>query len=430
MALRRWLIATALIGAPIAVVLPSIEASAEVTAMTSVAPSPAPLRVDTYVLSTNVAGNAPASPPNDADVRAVRKMIHSQLAPRYDAQVGTKPGPDFLSIGNYPPKSGAYVAIATVCKTAQVYSISINGYALGSQTIDPSSGSLTGTFDALESGDWSNLFGTGLMFSFASFLPVSNDANGIVNPRLLRNLPITLIATPAPAPIAPPPPGQPPPPAPPATRIKECQASAYQMLIIGRTVITSTNNDISRAIVAGSALQFRQPGWGSYYQALGAAGALFYSPASADVSVDFFICPPRDVTVFADEAKQIKLREYKAGKLYQIGGTDAHITGHHVTPAIGVNPYANQRALDLATVDLANQLDCIIYRELAELQVDDFVVKQKAIYGDDDLGATLWCANYFTTLKFFEGKIPKPVTRPAKLEESSPQSPSTPSPPR
>ncbi|MBV8147633.1 MAG: hypothetical protein JO092_00915, partial [Candidatus Eremiobacteraeota bacterium] len=145
---------------------------------------------------------------------------------------------------------------------------------------------------------------------------------------------------------------------------------------------------------------------------------LLYNPASADVSVDFFICPKKDVIGLdpSDPSHKRTFVKYGAGKLYQIGGTDAHITGHHVTRAIGVNPYANQVALDFATVDLANQLDCIIYQELAELQIKDYAKKQRAIYGDNDLGQTAWCINYYRALKAFEGKYPMPVSRPPTFQ--------------
>jgi hypothetical protein len=369
-----------------------------------------PPRVDVYVLPTNVNGNQPCAAPNSSDIAALRSMIATQLLPNYTAAVGVKVGPDYLSPGNYPRGLGAFVIIASVCKALSVYAITINGYALGKSSGDQTSGSLSGTFDALESSDWSNLFGMAPMVPNVAFLPIPNDTNNFINPRLVRNLSITVLATPAPAPIAPSPPGQPPPPLPPSTRLKECQSSDYQMLVVGRALITSTNNDISRVIVAGSALQFRQPTWGGYYQGAGAILGLLYNPASADVSVDFFICPKNNIPFSATDSTA----KYKAGNLYQVGGADAHITGHHVTTAIGVNPYANQTSVDLAAVDLANQLDCIIWRELQELQVKDWKLKQGALYGDNDLGKGLWCDKYFRALKALEGPKPPPVIRPTK----------------
>ena len=229
--------------------------------------------VQLYVVATGVRSSLPCAKPNVRDMvhlsEAVYKMLQMNLPPQFGgvtlrtyqeppATLET-PAPDILQayVGGTP----RFVAIATVCKTLDVTNISVAGYDIEKALIQ--SGSVSGTFDSLESSKsttWANLFGTvppGPVIAVPNiaFLPVGNDPNGVINPRLLRNLPLTVIATPAPlAPTAAPAPGAPAPAAtPPATRIDQCNSSAYHMLVTGRVPITSQ----SRIFLAPLSLEGR-----------------------------------------------------------------------------------------------------------------------------------------------------------------------------
>jgi hypothetical protein len=312
---------------------------------------------DLYVLRSGSTQAQPcevrATADQAADASAITALVRSKLG-SYTIQQGSAPGPDFLQ-PYLNPASGAAAApnviLATYCKSADVYTISILGYAVKNKIV--STGSVSGTFDALETADWSNLFAAAsvtFVVPNVSFLPVANDTTNVVNARLMHNLPVTPIQTPAPAPTATPASGT---PAIPTTRLAQCQASAYRMLISGRTLLTSASNDLSRAAVVGATLKQSAPDpWGTYYTILGTVVGGLYTPNSAEVGADVFICPPD-----------------KPDKLYMIGGLDHHITGHSTTPALGTNPMAAQRAVDLATTDLQNQLFCIIQHEIAEMNL-------------------------------------------------------------
>ncbi len=348
---------------------------------------------------------------------AVYKMLQMNLPPQFGgvtlrtyqeppATLET-PAPDILQayVGGTP----RFVAIATVCKTLDVTNISVAGYDIEKALIQ--SGSVSGTFDSLESSKsttWANLFGTvppGPVIAVPNiaFLPVGNDPNGVINPRLLRNLPLTVIATPAPlAPTAAPAPGAPAPAAtPPATRIDQCNSSAYHMLVTGRVPITSQSTDLSRAIIAGGSLKWSQPEWNAYYTSAGLIAGLLYNPNSAEVGVDVFVCPRE--TKIRDLAKAFRTNSYdknhqktgslpgKAGQLYEVGGINHHIIGHKTTPAIGTDPFAQQRAEDKAVVDLANQLDCIISQELDKMG-NFLTIKQQQDAGMlDPISSGAWC---------------------------------------
>jgi hypothetical protein len=365
----------------------AVAVACAIPALAEPTPTPSPtvdaalapkMPADVYTLATSANGGQPCSATDPADLTAVFTLISTRLGASYVVTRKYKTAPDILASYVATGKP-ANVVIATVCKTLDVYSISITGYALavGKST----SNSLSGTFDALETqtkAAWLNLFGTSAspLFPNVAFLPVANDTTGIINSRLQRNLPITIIATPAPAPIAPPPPGAPAPPLPPTTRLGACQASAYRMLIVGRTTTASQSTDLTRLIVAGSSLKFSQPHpWGTVYTVLGAVVGLLYIPNSAEVGADVFVCP-------AGSSDEIS----------QVNGLDGHITGHKTSPTIGADPFVVQRTLDTAVVDLANQLDCIVANKLEQLKIQDVPPK-------DDLAKSPWCATYYKSLK-------------------------------
>jgi len=344
-------------------------------------------QADLYVFSTSASGTEVCDRLQDVDRSAVVDLVRRQLrVVGYTTAVGATTGPDPLHA--YPVRIPGqnpinHVLVATVCKTGDIDNISIAGYALStSNSVDATpatSGSVAGTFDSLESADWSNVFGTAALFPNVAFIPIVNDTTNVINPRLQRNLPLTVIATPAPAPIAPPPPGAPAPPQPPTTRLGECRASAYKMLIIGRTTTSSTSTDVTRGIVAASALKlFTQPApWSTVYSSVGVLFASLYDPTSSEASVDMFSCGPND------------------DHLEQIGGLNHHITGWKRTALVGVDPFGQQRTLDLAAVDLANQLDCIIYWRLGDmgiLSLNDLAKARQSIYPKDDLATSPWCA--------------------------------------
>jgi hypothetical protein len=381
-----WLVSVTLY---VALAFPAVSAAADSTS-TSTPPTPTP--ADLYVRATSTNGGQPCTPaPDLASVITLVETKLKNLQPPYDVALGDAAGPNQLSA--YPKKrKGAdkkdgvlvsNVIVATICRTADVYSISVVKYAVDESP--PTSGSLTGTFDALQTADWSSAFGPTSLFPNVAFLPIVNDTNNVINPRLQRNLPLTVIATPAPAPIAPPSAGSPPPPLPPTTRLAECRASNYKMLIIGRTTASSTSTDLTRGIVAASALKlFTQKNpWGTIYSSAGVLLAALYTPSSAEASVDMFTCASPKVLV-------------------HVGGKDFHITGHSTLASIGVDPYGQQRALDNATLDLANQLDCIIHYKLADLNIlspEQLSKARTSIYPYDEKANSQWCTDYYKTLK-------------------------------
>lgn len=165
-------------------------------------------------------------------------------------------------------------------------------------------------------------------------------------------------------------------PTPPATCIEQCRSSADHILISGRVPITSQSTDISRAVIAGGSLKWSQPEWNVYYTSAGLVAGLLYNQNSAEVGVDVFVCPPTMAAAanFPYYAWNKATKKYKKTKgdptlLYEVGGINHHIVGHKTTPAIGTDPFAQQRALDTAVVDLANQLDCIISEELDKMGI-------------------------------------------------------------
>lgn len=369
-------------------------------------------------LATAVENLASARLPAAAAYSGVRLEDYDPASPS-----SFRPPPDvLLKYINPMPTKPTYVALATLCRTGDVTNIVITGYQLATGK-KPSSGSVTGTFDALETADpasWANLFGTNnpplpVFIPNVAFLPVGNDPNNVVNPRLLRNLPITAVATPPP--LAPPAPGSPPPPTPPPTRLGMCQASTDRIYIAGRIVITSASNDISRAILAGGSLKWTQVEWSAYYTSAGLIAGLLYNPNSAEVSVDVFVCPPKAVGLKTglhnhgttsdgtDEDDMLRGFPYEdaAGKhpegrpdtLYQVGGLGHHITGHRTTPSIGTDPFAAGHALDSAVLDLENQLDCIIVMEQVKMG------QPKNELGDD-LTHSAWCMGGTNTPGYFK----------------------------
>src|SRR5262249_16219020 len=106
------------------------------------------------------------------------------------------------------------------------------------------------------------------------------------------------------------------------------------------------------------------------------------------------------------------LREYEKDTLYTVGASigpqgqyyDHHITGHHQHPAVGSDPYATQGATDEAIVDLASQLDCIIYHQLHELKIQDERKLQAELYPNETVGSK--CSQYYEKLKALEGRHP------------------------
>jgi hypothetical protein len=169
------------------------------------------------------------------------------------------------------------------------------------------------------------------------------------------------------------------------------------MLITGRVPITSQSTDVSRAIIAGGSLKWSQPEWNPYYTSVGLIAGLLYNPNSAEVGVDVFVCPPPTTpnlaTAFRTNTYDQNHRKTcavdgKVGQLYEVGGINHHIVGHKTTPAIGTDPFAQQRAEDKAVVDLANQLDCIISQELIKMGM-----QQQAATMLDPISSSAWCSD-------------------------------------
>lgn len=344
--------------------------------------------VDVFVLRTSVNGSQPCSrhllSSNDRD--AVNSMVASRL-PSYTVNGLLPSSVDILAPYMQQPAPNN-VIIAAICRTLDVDTISMSGYAF-QQGVKPTSGALGGTFDAMETSDWSGIFGTTPLFSTVAYLPVVNDTSNVVNPRLLHNLPLTQIATPAPAPVAPPAPGAPAPPQPPTTRLAECQASAYRMLIAGRTTTSSQRPDLTRLILAGSALKFSAPQpWGTIYTVLGASAGLLYIPNSAEAGVEVFVCPPKQLLLSNPGLFSVPTGVDPTKVLFEVGGLDHAIIGHKVTSAIGLDPYVQQGVLDTAVLDLANQLDCIITQELAKMQMLNVLGSPPQA---DSIATSKWC---------------------------------------
>jgi hypothetical protein len=347
----------------------------------------AKIPVASYVLVTSVSNGQQCSTPGARDLLAVRDLIRTKLGNAYSVQDYLTPPPDILAdaAGRLTKnRAPGFVVISTLCKTGDVGSISVAAYALkrtpdGSVSIE-SGNSFSGSLDALEASDWSNPFGQHALISNVAFLPITNDTVGVVNSRLLRNLPLTVIATPAPVPGPTLSPGS---VGPPTTALAACQASGLNMLVAGRTVSATQNLDVTRAIVAGASLGFSQPkGWAALYKIIGSGLSLIGIPNVAQASADVFVCTKDD--------------------LYQIGGLDHHITGYARSPAIGVNSLVQQNVLDTATLDLANQLDCIIQNQ----------TKGKT---PDTIAASDWCLHVYLP------KLPKMarVNRPLGITNTS-----------
>ncbi len=350
-------------------------------------------KADVYVVRTSVNGSQPCARHayGLSQIQAIEAMVAAHLT-AYDVVVKST-GPDapadilapYLSPFASVPQS---VVLSTVCRTLDVSTVSVAGYAF--QPLQkPTSGSLGGTFDTLEVGDWSSLFGTATLFPTVAFLPVVNDTSSVINPRLLHNLPLTLIATPAPAPIAPPPPGASAPPQPPATRLAECQASAYRILVAGRTTTSSQRPDLTRLILAAAGLKSTAPTpWGPVWTVLGAAAGILYIPNSAEAGVNVFVCPTKQLLLSANPPFNLPRGMDPSKVIFEVGGLDHAIVGHKVTPAIGLDPYVQQGVLDTAVVDLADQVDCVITLELAKMQMLNVLGNPPVI---DDVAASSWC---------------------------------------
>jgi hypothetical protein len=358
--------------------------------------------VDYYVVATSASGGQPCLPPGKADYLAVAKMVKVRLSPWYSPLWSKKAQPpDYLAyyLGQSQP-STVYVVIATFCRMLDVDTINIAGYVIGSnKTI--STGSLGGTFDALETSDWSGVFGTQTnspvvnlpTYPNVAFVPVANDTTGIVNARLVRNLPVTVMSTPAPLPTAPPAPGSQPAPAAPSTRLAACQASAYRMLIVGRSADTSQSTDFTRVIVATTTLSFTgSAGWNFASQtAAGLAGVLFV-PNSAQISADVFYCPPNE-----------------PDKLYWLGGENHHITGWRSLHSFGLDPYSQRYALDLAISDLNNQLYCVVKQAVHKMNltsVDNTSIESDNDLKSDKLANSYWCNAQFAKLDSARFAVP------------------------
>jgi hypothetical protein len=374
-----------------------------VAVQSGAATGPPPVKL--YVVGAGAQSNVACWHARDADMikiaAAVTEMVRARLPESTEygpvvlqdylpppARKPIGPPPDILQ-SNISLKRPAKIVIATVCRMFDVAAISIASYSISvdGQIMTNGAPPLSGSFDALESADkktWASLFAPTpapapfTIGSTVAFLPVGNDTNGIINPRLLRNLPLTQIATPPPAaPTVPPAPGASRPPVaptPPPTRIEQCRTSAYHILISGRVPITSQSTDLSRALIAGGSLAWSQPEWSVYYTSAGLIAGLLYNPNSAEVGVDVFVCPPDDELArknFSYYEWDAKTGAYQkklgAPRLYEVGGINHHIVGHKTTPAIGTDPFAQQRALDTAVVDLANQLDCVIWGETQKM---------------------------------------------------------------
>jgi hypothetical protein len=309
-----------------------------------------------------------------ADAAAILKLVAANVSENARVTPGAQEGPDFLGSHLKDRKADNHVIIASYCKIGDVYTITLNGYSWDVPSkLD--SGTLTGTFDSLESNSgWKTLFAaatpSNVLAPHIAFIPVAGDTNNVVNPSLLNNLPLTQLATPGPAPTASPAPGM---PAIPGTPIEQCLASGDRMLVIGRTLTTSASSEISRASVVGATLKQSAPNpWGTYYTILGTVFGGLYVPNSADVGVDVFTCKsPTDKDVDSEQPE-----------IKQVGGLGHHITGHAVTPALGTNAVAAERAIDLAANDLANQIYCIW------LESTDAGYKKESLVTD---GFADWC---------------------------------------
>jgi len=81
-----------------------------------------------------------------------------------------------------------------------------------------------------------------------------------------------------------------------------------------------------------------------------------------------------------------------ARRALQTRALNHHIVGHKTTPAIGTDPFAQQRAEDKAVVDLANQLDCIISRELDKMGILT-IKKQQEAGMLDPISSSPWCTD-------------------------------------
>lgn len=86
-------------------------------------------------------------------------------------------------------------------------------------------------------------------------------------------------------------------------------------------------------------------------------------------------------------------------RLYQVGGINHHVVGHKVTPAFGTDPYRQQKSEDIAVVDLANQLDCIISRELDKMNISSLTVQAVDQITDPKLPEPNWCNDYWVKIQ-------------------------------
>jgi hypothetical protein len=375
------------------VILFAVSVAVVETATISAKSAPKNDSVALFVVATNGSAAQPCSRPRPAkmvevasEMQAIlRNKLHRDVALESYRTESDEPDSDILSHYLGASKKSVDVVLATVCRQFDVTSVSFVGYHIVNGAAK-TSGNQSGTFDQLEvadPGSWNFLFGLqtptpaplGTFVPGVAFIPVGNDPNGVINPRLLHNLPfLTVIATPGPlGPATPGAAGAPPPaPTPPATRLAECQASSYKMLVVGRVFVSGANNDLSRAIVTAGSLSWTQPtDWHSYYTSLGVIGGFLYNPNSAEVSVDIFKCPPG------------------AHNVTQVGGLGYHIVGHHTTPSFGTNPFAAQVAQDFALVDLENQIDCVVSQERVLMGVP--LVSQVQLSQADDKATSLWC---------------------------------------
>lgn len=79
-----------------------------------------------------------------------------------------------------------------------------------------------------------------------------------------------------------------------------------------------------------------------------------------------------------------------ASQLYAVSGINHHIVGHKTTPAFGTDPFAQQRAEDVAVVALAYQLDCIISQEVRKMETKNPISGQSPVL-PDTINAMPWC---------------------------------------
>jgi hypothetical protein len=167
------------------------------------------------------------------------------------------------------------------------------------------------------------------------------------------------------------------------------------MLVVGRTATASQRPDLTRLILAAAGLKSTAPqAWGAVWNVLGGAAGLLYVPNSAQAGVNVFVCPTKQLILANHSPFALRAGSDPSKAIFEVGGLDHAITGHKITPAIGLDPYVQQGVLDTAVVDLANQIDCIITLELARMQMFNALGNPPII---DDTPLSPWCTKTSTS---------------------------------